>query len=306
MRSSAVGEDSDGASFAGIHKSLLNVCGTAALVEAVREVHASATEAGAVAYRGRMGLTTALRMAVVVQQLVDAEVGGVMFTRNPVNGRDERVIEAAWGLGEAVVSGMVTPDRYLVDPTGRVLERRVGEKDIAVRRIASGGTREEPVSGDVVYAPCLHDRDLAELHELALRCDGVFGMTRARHRVRLHEPDGSTCFSGARSPVSEDGAARGLTAACLTAALMPLNSTMIAVAIPDIATDVPSQLGRRHAGPGPTAISLPRSRCRARAASSATASVTGGCLRSARCCSVAARCWATSPRTCCCSRARGC
>jgi pyruvate,water dikinase len=176
VRSSAVGEDSDGASFAGIHKSLLNVCGTAALVEAVREVHASATDVGAVAYRGRMGLTTALRMAVVVQQLVDAEVGGVMFTRNPVTGHDERVIEASWGLGESVVSGMVTPDRYLVDPTGRVLERRVGEKDIAVRRIASGGTHEEPVSGDQMYAPCLHDRDLDQLHELALRCDRVFGM----------------------------------------------------------------------------------------------------------------------------------
>jgi pyruvate,water dikinase len=176
VRSSAVGEDSDGASFAGIHKSLLGVYGVAALLAAVREVHASATDAGAVAYRDRMGLTTTLRMAVVVQQLVDSDVGGVMFTRNPVTGREGRVIEAAWGLGEAVVSGMVTPDRYVLDPVGQVLERRVGEKDIAVR-VAAGGTREEPVSGDCVYAPCLHDRDLAGLHDLALRCDKAFAMT---------------------------------------------------------------------------------------------------------------------------------
>jgi pyruvate,water dikinase len=176
VRSSAVGEDSAGASFAGIHKSLLGVYGTAALLAAVREVHSSATDAGAVAYRGRMGLTTTLRMAVVVQQLVDADVGGVMFTRNPVTGREERVIEAAWGLGEAVVSGMVTPDRYVVDSVGRVVERRVGEKDIAVR-VAYGGTREEPVSGDSMYAPCLHDGDLAALHDLALRCDKAFAAT---------------------------------------------------------------------------------------------------------------------------------
>ena len=177
VRSSAVGEDSCGASFAGIHKSVLGMCGTTALLDAVREVHASAADAGAVSYRDRMGLTTTLRMAVVVQQLVDAEVGGVMFTRNPVTGRDERVIEAAWGLGEVVVSGMVTPDRYVVDAGGHVLERRVGEKDIAVRRVECGGTREEPVTGDSVYAPCLRDSDLDGLHLLAKRCDDAFGMT---------------------------------------------------------------------------------------------------------------------------------
>jgi pyruvate,water dikinase len=177
VRSSAVGEDSGGASFAGIHKSMLGVCGTAALLDAVREVHASATDAGAVAYRDRMGLTTALRMAVVVQQLVDSDVGGVMFTRNPVTGRDERVIEAAWGLGEVVVSGLVTPDRYVVDAHGQVIDRRVGEKDIAVRRIASGGTQEETVAGEVVFAPCLQDADLTGLHQLAERCDEAFGMT---------------------------------------------------------------------------------------------------------------------------------
>jgi pyruvate,water dikinase len=177
VRSSAVGEDSADASFAGIHKSMLGVSGVSDILAAVREVHASASDGGAVAYRSRMGLDTALRMAVVVQRLVDADVGGVMFTRNPITGADQRVIEASWGLGEVVVSGMVTPDRYVLDGLGTLLEHQVGEKDIAVRRLPSGGTTEQRVPDERVYAPCLADVDLAGLHELALQCDSAFGCT---------------------------------------------------------------------------------------------------------------------------------
>lgn len=177
VRSSAVGEDSAGASFAGIHKSILGVSGVPDILAAVCEVHASASEGGAVAYRSRMGLDTALHMAVVVQRLVDSDVGGVMFTRNPITGADERVIEASWGLGEVVVSGMVTPDRYVLDALGRLLESQVGEKDIAVRRVPSGGTTEQVVPSEAVYTPCLGDPDLAGLHALALQCDSAFGCT---------------------------------------------------------------------------------------------------------------------------------
>ena len=177
VRSSAVGEDSADASFAGIHKSILGVSGVAEILDAVREVHASASDVGAVAYRSRMGFDSALQMAVVVQRLVDSDVGGVMFTRNPVTGADERVIEASWGLGEVVVSGLVTPDRYVLDALGTLLEQQVGEKDIAVRRVPSGGTTEQPVPSDEVYTPCLADPDLAALHSLALQCDSAFGCT---------------------------------------------------------------------------------------------------------------------------------
>lgn len=177
VRSSAVGEDSADASFAGIHKSILGVSGVADIVDAVREVHASAGDSGAVAYRNRMGLDTALHMAVVVQRLVDSDVGGVMFTRNPITGADERVIEASWGLGEVVVAGLVTPDRYVLDALGTLLEHRVGEKDIAVRRVPSGGTTEQQVASEQVYASCLVDVDLAGLHALALHCDSAFGST---------------------------------------------------------------------------------------------------------------------------------
>jgi pyruvate, water dikinase len=177
VRSSAIGEDSGDASFAGIHKSILGVSGTDALLAAIREVHASASDGGAVAYRSRMGLDTALEMAVVVQRLVDSDVGGVMFTRNPVTGAEQRVIEASWGLGEVVVSGLVTPDRYVLDGLGRLLEHQIGEKDIAVRRVASGGTAEETIPAEHIYASCLAESDLAGLHRLALQCDSAFGCT---------------------------------------------------------------------------------------------------------------------------------
>lgn len=177
VRSSAIGEDSPLTSFAGIHLSILGVAGVPAIFRAVREVHASASDPGATVYRERLGLVAESRMAVIVQQLIDADVAGVMFTRNPLTGADERVIEASWGLGEAVVAGLVTPDRYVLDRSGRLRECRLGEKDLAVRRVTEGGTREVPVAPELVNAPCLGDEDFAALDELALRCDAAFGST---------------------------------------------------------------------------------------------------------------------------------
>ena len=129
VRSSAVGEDSGAASFAGAHESVLAVCGVDAVVQAVRRVRDSARGPAAVAYRSGLGLPVAAAMAVVVHELVDAQVAGVLFTRNPVTGVAERVIEASWGLGEAVVSGLVTPDSYRLDrrrPAGGDPPRREG------------------------------------------------------------------------------------------------------------------------------------------------------------------------------------
>jgi len=113
-------------------------------------------------------------MAVVVQRLVDSEVAGVMFTRNPMTGADERVIEASWGLGEAVVAGLVTPDHWVLDASGQTTRFIVGEKDIAIRRTASG-TAEEPVDDSLIETPCLDDTQLAALHGLAITCDRVYG-----------------------------------------------------------------------------------------------------------------------------------
>ena len=99
VRSSAVGEDSRDASFAGTHLTVLGLLGGQAVVDAVRQVHASAADPGALAYRDRLAVDGAIRMGVVVQDMVDADVAGVLFTRNPLTGADELVIEASWGSG---------------------------------------------------------------------------------------------------------------------------------------------------------------------------------------------------------------
>lgn len=175
VRSSAVDEDSAGASFAGTHRTVLGVQG-GDLVAALLAVHASATENGAVAYRNRLGLGTAARMAAVVQDLVPADVGGVMFTRDPATGADVRVIEASWGLGESVVSGLVTPDRYVLDGAGALLEFRPGEKDLAMT-VSGDCVVEQEVAGTGVDAACLGRHELATLHQLAQQCDAVFAET---------------------------------------------------------------------------------------------------------------------------------
>src|SRR5207244_4348279 len=110
VRSSAIGEDSRDASFAGQHTTILNAASAEALIQAVDEVRQSAHTASALAYRARMNIAGPPRIAVVVQRLIDADCAGVLFTRNPTTAARERIIEAAWGLGESVVSGAIVPD----------------------------------------------------------------------------------------------------------------------------------------------------------------------------------------------------
>ncbi len=176
VRSSAVGEDSASASFAGMHLSVLGVEGASDVADAVRAVRESAYGPGAVAYRATMGLTAAPRMAVVIQELLDSDVAGVMFTRNPVTGADERVIEASWGLGEAVVSGLVTPDHWVADSNGRILSFLAGDKDLAMRRVR-GEVVQVAVQAGLVHTPCLDAAALRALHELATACDRAYGST---------------------------------------------------------------------------------------------------------------------------------
>jgi len=175
VRSSGIGEDSASASFAGQHATELNVRSREGLLEAVHKVHGSARTEAALAYRKRLGVSLEPRMGIVVQRLVEADRAGVLFTRNPTTGADERVIEATWGLGEAVVAGLVTPDHYRVARGGRVLERRAGEKDLAILWSEDGGTEEVPVEGDRIEALCLGDAEIAALDALASACEAAFG-----------------------------------------------------------------------------------------------------------------------------------
>ncbi|HWA77297.1 MAG TPA: PEP/pyruvate-binding domain-containing protein [Polyangiaceae bacterium] len=175
VRSSAIGEDSSSASFAGQHKTLLNVASASGLESAVREVWLSARSASALAYRARMGLTErSIRMGVVVQPMLDPETAGVLFTRNPVSGADERVVEAALGLGESVVMGLVTPDLYRLARGGRLLEARAGTKDTQIRPAPNGGTLECEVTGALATQCCLEAAQLEALEQLASACERVF------------------------------------------------------------------------------------------------------------------------------------
>src|SRR5947207_1736761 len=136
VRSSAVGEDGADASFAGQHITLLNVPTAGHVTDAVREIWWSANSDSAITYRQRQDMFVRPSVGVVVQALLDSDVAGVMFTQNPINAADERVIEASWGLGEAVVAGRVIPDSYRVARSGEVLDRTAGMKKIAIRRAA--------------------------------------------------------------------------------------------------------------------------------------------------------------------------
>ena len=173
VRSSAVGEDSREASFAGQHLTLLNVRGQEAVLAAISRVWQSGREEAALAYRRRMGMDGNPRVGVLIQRLVAADVAGVLFTRDPVSGAPDRwVIEASWGLGEAVVAGLVSPDHYIVTPYGELLEAHQGTKEIAVIPDEGGGTTQRVVKDD---GWCLDEAALCEVVGLGAACERLFG-----------------------------------------------------------------------------------------------------------------------------------
>jgi pyruvate,water dikinase len=171
VRSSAVGEDGADASFAGQHATRLGARDPHRAAAALEEVHASARHPGALAYRARLGLAGAPHMAVIVQRAIAADVAGVLFTRNPATGADERVVEAAWGLGEVVVQGLVTPDTYRVARGGRVLEARPGVKDVRLVLDPDHGVREDALDHPHAARRALDDAQLAALDALATACE---------------------------------------------------------------------------------------------------------------------------------------
>ncbi|QYC39884.1 Phosphoenolpyruvate synthase [Nonomuraea coxensis DSM 45129] len=174
VRSSATAEDLPDLSFAGQQDTFLNVRGDG-LLPAVLRCWASLWNARAIAYRDRNGVPhDDVALAVVVQELVDADAAGIMFTADPVTGAlDETVINASWGLGEAVVGGQVTPDT-LVLRGGAVVREQVGDKTVMTVRTPDG-TEDRPVPAELRHAPVLTAAQAAELAALGARVQDLYG-----------------------------------------------------------------------------------------------------------------------------------
>jgi len=179
VRSSGVGEDAKIASFAGQHFTELNRIGFAEIVEALHLVWDSGHSEGARAYRAKLGITEKPRTAVTLQKMVFPDCAGVMFTRHPVTGAEEILIEASWGLGEAIVEGLVIPDRFRFSKDGNLMEKIAGTKDIFIKALPGGGVEESPIDDPArIHGFCLDDAQVARLVGLAGLCERNFGPGR--------------------------------------------------------------------------------------------------------------------------------
>jgi pyruvate, water dikinase len=227
VRSSATAEDTESASFAGMNETYLNVRGDDDLIDAVRRCWASLFGGRTVFYRAKRGFSQAdMDIAVVVQRQVESMRAGVMFTIDPASGRRDRiVIEGAFGLGESVVSGQVSPDRYVVDKgTLSIVTREVKRKELAIEPLPDGGTATRALGSEEAMRPVLTDDEVRVLAELAVRIedhyqapqdtewafdrDGVVWMLQSR-------PVTSAGGTAATHPAAADGEplVRGLGAA---------------------------------------------------------------------------------------------
>jgi pyruvate, water dikinase len=178
VRSSATAEDTESASFAGMNETFLNVRSAAGVVDAVRRCWSSLFGARTVYYRAKRGFGQAdMDIAVVLQRQVDAIRAGVMFTVDPATGAPDRlVIEGSFGLGKAVVSGLVTPDRYVVDKATLELKKReVHTKELMVKPIPGGGTVIRRLPEDQAGLAVLGDEEAGAIAELGRRIEAHYG-----------------------------------------------------------------------------------------------------------------------------------
>ena len=176
VRSSAASEDGDAASFAGQQETYLNVRGGDEVIARIHDCWASFFTERALFYRARKGSLDDLGMAVVVQELVSADVAGVMFTVDPVHGRKDRIlVEAVLGLGEAVVSGEVTPDHYLLKRDGRVARQTIATQPFMIRGVPGGGVEQQALTPEEGGRRKVDDAMLAELARLGCRLQEHLG-----------------------------------------------------------------------------------------------------------------------------------
>ncbi len=170
VRSSAVDEDGETASFAGQHETYLNIVGPDAIIQAVNNCWESARSERVLEYRRQQGLSVdRLQIAVLVQQLVPADVSAVVFSANPITGnRDEVMINASWGLGESIVGGTVTPDTFVVRKSDLAITSRITADKLSMTVSVPGGTREVDVPRFLRAQSSLNDEQMIEMAQLAL------------------------------------------------------------------------------------------------------------------------------------------
>lgn len=177
VRSSATAEDLPDASFAGQQETYLNVQGIESVLNGVRNCYASLWGNRAVSYRFHQGYDqTSVSIAVVIQEMIESEKSGVLFTVNPVNKKEnEMQINASFGLGESVVSGRVTADSYIIDKSGNIIEVNIGSKEIQII-YGDKETVEVSVNSDKRKTRALNDREILELMKCGLEIEKHYGM----------------------------------------------------------------------------------------------------------------------------------
>jgi pyruvate, water dikinase len=147
VRSSSTAEDLEGASFAGLQETYLNVTGVEEILLAIRKCWGSLFTPRVLVYRQRKGFDHAsVRLAVLIQKMVNSTVSGILFTRDPNTGENHMIVEAGWGLGEAIVGGEVTPDHYVIDgPSQKIVHKQISEQRVRIVRAKGGGNLREEV-----------------------------------------------------------------------------------------------------------------------------------------------------------------
>jgi pyruvate,water dikinase len=168
VRSSATAEDLAEASFAGLQDTYLNIRGVPEILQAVKRCWGSLYTPRVIVYRARKGFDNArVKLAVLIQKMVNSDVSGIMFTADPNTGENHVIIEAGWGLGELIVGGEVTPDHYVIDPAGpRFITKRVSRQTVRLRRDEAGGNRREEVPVSLREVPKLSDPQIFRLVSL--------------------------------------------------------------------------------------------------------------------------------------------
>ena len=171
VRSSATAEDLADASFAGQQDTYLNIKGNDAVLEHIKKCFASLYTSRATYYRNKKGFEHGkVSLAVVVQKMVDADKSGVIFSKDPSYKNENTIIEAVWGLGEGIVSGQVTPDRYIVNES-KIIEQKTADKKIAFTRNASGGKEIVKLKEEISKRKVLNDYEIKKLTEYALKLE---------------------------------------------------------------------------------------------------------------------------------------